>query len=105
MSSVYDQENFIGRVNYAAQCLVRRTGIGSRHFDTCFEMFDGDAVVTALVRRARKNPKLYAAIIQEWRGVFPQGWIDCAERYAATPTRKLSDLAREHRTKRNGDQR
>ena len=94
MASVYDEDNFIGRVNYAAACLVRNTGIGSRHFDTCFEMNDGDAVVTALVRRARKNPKLRAALPL---GLNVDSIEARAAKYESIPTRKLSDLARELR--------
>lgn len=55
MPSVYDPENFSGRVNFAASYI----GAGrstSRSFDTCFEMCDGDAVATALYRRVQKNP-------------------------------------------------
>mgnify|MGYP001159347238 FL=1 len=96
MKSVYDKDNFIGRVNYAAQCFIRKTS-ATRHADTCFEMFDGDAVVTALVRRAQHNPKLYAAIAKQWSGAFPQGWIDTEARYASWPTRRLSILARDLR--------
>jgi hypothetical protein len=62
MPSVYQDDNFAGRVAYAADCISRQRCIGSRSFDTCFEMNDGDAVVTALVRRAQKNPKLAAAL-------------------------------------------
>jgi hypothetical protein len=53
--SVYDPENFIGRVNLAASYIAagRHT---TRTFDTCFEMWDGDAVAAALVRRADANP-------------------------------------------------
>lgn len=103
MASVYQEENFIGRVNYAAQCLVRRSGIGSRHFDTCFEMADGDAVVTALQRRAAKNPRLHEAICREFRscndGHYPESWIKAAEDLAHIPTRKLKDAAREERAR------
>lgn len=92
MPSVYDETNFIGRVNYAAHCLVRRSGIGSRHFDTCFEMGDGDAVVTALIRRADKNPRLREAILREFvsRGEdYPSSWKAAAESLTDIPTRKL----------------
>lgn len=98
MASVYDNDNFAGRVNYAAACLVRKVGIGSRHFDTCFEMFDGDAVVTALVRRARKNPKLKESLS---RGLNVESIEACAAKYEHISTRKLSDLAREMRDSHN----
>lgn len=59
MASVYTDDNFHGRVNYAS-LVISRKGTNTRHFDTCFEMFDGDEVVAALVRRAAKNPRLAA---------------------------------------------
>lgn len=99
MPSVYDAENFIGRVNYAAQCFVRKT-TGTRHFDTCFEMADGDAVVAALVRRAEKNPKLKAAIVSCWPsygGEYAPSWKQAAGELKHVPTRKLREAAREQR--------
>ena len=94
--SVYDPENFSGRVNYAAQCFLRGTGC-TRHFDTCFEMADGDAVVAALVRRAARNPALHAAIARQWREGFPAGWRATAAALAHVPTRLLPGLARVQR--------
>ena len=92
---VYDPEAFSHRVNYAAQCFMR--GTHSRAFDTCFEMNDGDAVVTALVRRAQNNPRLHAAIAPQWSGVFPTEWLETAAQHAAIPTPALPALAREMR--------
>jgi len=91
MSKVHDAGSYQARVNYAALCIMR--GTRSRAFDSCFEMFDGDAVVTALVRRASKNPKLHDAIARDWGGVFPALWEDTARKYEATPTRQLAALA------------
>lgn len=55
MPSVYDAENYQGRVSLAA--LYISTGRDTtRSFDTCFEMYDGDAVATALFRRALADP-------------------------------------------------
>lgn len=70
--SVYDPEAFEVRVNYAAACIVRANGSvpQGRHFDTCFEMNDGDYVVEALVRRAEKNQRLAAVLykaIDKWK--------------------------------------
>jgi hypothetical protein len=93
---VYDPEAFGHRVNYAAQCFMRNTH--SRAFDTCFEMNDGAAVVTALVRRAQNNPKLHAAIASQWSGVFPTEWLETAAKHAAIPTPALPALAHELRT-------
>jgi hypothetical protein len=87
------------RVNFAAAYMVR--GItNSRALDNCFEMWDGDIVVTALVRRAAKNPKLYAAIARQWRDGFPQSWIDTAAKYAHVKTRQLPDIAAAIRAER-----
>jgi hypothetical protein len=63
MPSVYDHENFAGRVNFAAFIITqgRRT---TRSFDTCFEMSDGDAVAAALVRRAQTNERLAANLFR-----------------------------------------
>lgn len=97
--SVYREDAFQERVNYAAQCFMRGTP-STRHFDTCFEMFDGDLVVTALVRRCEKNEKLKGAIARRWADrKFPQDWIDTAAKYADVPTRKLADKAAEVRAK------
>lgn len=55
MPSVYDADNFAGRVNLAA-LYISEGRDSSRSFDTCFEMDDGEAVGLALHRRAQKNP-------------------------------------------------
>jgi hypothetical protein len=100
-ADVYKHDAFTARVNYAAQCFMR--GTRSRRFDGCFEMFDGEAVVTALVRRARKNPRLCAAIARGWSDLkdgLPVLWVETAERYAHHSD--LSALASELRTKAKG---
>lgn len=61
MSSVYDNDDFAGRVNYAATVIARKGG-QTRHFDTCFEMYDGMEVAVAVYRRSLRNPKLAANI-------------------------------------------
>lgn len=54
---VYNPAAFEDRVNYAASVISKGiVPMNGRHFDTCFEMFDGDYVVAALVRRTIKNP-------------------------------------------------
>lgn len=57
MPSVYDPDNFKGRVNYAAQ-VIARGGTQTRHFDTCFEMYDGVTVANAVYRRSFTNQRL-----------------------------------------------
>lgn len=51
---------------------------GSRAFDNCFEMHDGDEIVTYLVERARANPELHAAITRDFGGTFPDNWLRTA---------------------------
>ena len=54
-STVYQDNAFAARVKLAAAYISagRRT---TRTFDTCFEMYDGGIVATALLRRAEKTP-------------------------------------------------
>lgn len=47
---------FRGRVRLAIRCIETGEGLGSRAFDTCFEMSDGSAVVSSIVRRAAVDP-------------------------------------------------
>jgi hypothetical protein len=61
MPSVYDDDNFAGRVSYAATVIARKGG-QTRHFDTCFEMYDGVEVAVTVYRRPLRNPKLAANI-------------------------------------------
>lgn len=61
MSKLNQPENFAGRVNYAALAMLRGQR-STRALDNCFENADADAVCAALVRRARSNPALAAAL-------------------------------------------
>lgn len=58
----------------------------SRLFDTCFEMGDGDQVVTYLVEQSRSNPTLHAAIAEDFRGIFPEKWLATAAKTTAQRT-------------------
>ena len=61
MASVYNPDNFQGRVAFAcAYMLAGRNA--TRTFETCFEMADGDVVCEAIRRRAEKNPRLSARL-------------------------------------------
>lgn len=51
---------------------------GTRAMDDCFEMGDGNEVVTILTKRAAVNPKLHAAICKDYGGNFPASWIKAA---------------------------
>lgn len=93
MPSVYDPENFAGRVNLAASYITKGYNT-TRYFDTCFEMYDGDIVAVALYRRAEKNPKLAAALPRYLDASLREQTL--AE-YAHVPTRQLANAARERR--------
>jgi hypothetical protein len=101
MPSVYDADNFSGRVNYAATVIARRGG-NTRHFDTCFEMWDGDEVAAALVRRADKNPNSPLA-----RNIFKylneESVREVARRYAHLTARQLAQQARDTRAAREAE--
>lgn len=87
-------DNFKYRVNYAAQCFLK--DIKSRGFDNCFEMFDGDAVVVALIRRALKNDKLKQAISKNWRELGPLGFpVDWEKLYVKYTNVKDVDILAE----------
>ena len=51
--SVYNANDFQYRVDFAAN-VISRMGRTTRNFDTCFEMYDGQAVAAALMRRAER---------------------------------------------------
>lgn len=77
--SVYEPDNFAGRVKLAASYISGGRD-GNRTFDTCFEMHDGVAVSIALYRRTLKNPdtKLAANI---WRYLCKETVIEVAHKY------------------------
>lgn len=81
-------ETFSDRVNYAARWIVsgRET---NRRFDSCFECFDGDAVVLALCRRAEKNERLRQMLP---RYIAETSIRDVPQRYIG---RKPEDVSRE----------
>lgn len=97
-------EDFHGRVNYAIACFRRgRQATRNRGFDDCFEMYDGDLVVTAIVRRAQADAELYEAIGRAWVGYddedpkFPKDWLATAEKYSNVTN--LAGAAREMRAR------
>lgn len=94
MSRLNIPENFSGRVNYAAKCLVKGPGMNgfTRSFDNCFENCDGEVVVAALARRAQTNMKLLAGL-RKW---FDESHVsDCVNKYAGVSC--LADAARRRR--------
>lgn len=94
--SVYDTENFAGRVKLAASYILqgRRT---TRTFDTCFEMHDGDVVAAALYRRAENNPKLAEALPRYLNADLR---AETVAKFAGIPTRELPEEARRTRAER-----
>jgi hypothetical protein len=82
------QKTFSERVNYAARWIVSGRPT-SRSFDSCFECWDGDAVVLALCRRAEKNDRLRQSLP---RYIAESSLRDVPARYAG---RKPADVSRE----------
>jgi len=104
MASVYDPDAFAQRVNYAARCiLIGGSRTRTRHFDTCFEMSDGELVVTALIRRAEKNPRLAQAIRRMMGVDGVELWQRSAAKWAHVPTRQLAAVARAEREGKHGE--
>ena len=97
MPSVYDSENFSGRVSFACAHIARRGG-DTRHFDTCFEMYDGTAVAIGVYRRSLKNPKIAANI---WKYLGRD--IVMAEVEEFKHVTNLAQFARELRQKSQSD--
>jgi hypothetical protein len=78
------------RVRRAASLLkAGKTDI--RQFDNCFEMHDGDLVVTALVRQAQTDPELAAAMYSRFAY-----WQTTAQEYALLSNSELAYEARRH---------
>ena len=101
MPSVYDSENYHGRVALAANYISRRLN-GTRTFDTCFEMYDGDLVAVALYRRVTRNPD--SALARNiWNYLNRESVTATAAKYAHVPTRQLPDVARTVRAKARAD--
>ena len=96
MRQLYNENAFLARVNFAEECF-RNHQTHTRAMDSCFEMYDGAAVVVALVRRARLDGALYVAIASDWSDRFPAEWLDLETKYSHIPTERLVNLARELR--------
>ncbi|HEV7283628.1 MAG TPA: hypothetical protein VGN75_02145 [Kaistia sp.] len=99
MSRLNDPENFRGRVNYAAKVIAYGRS-PTRAFDNCFENYDGDEVATVILRRSRKNARL-AANLQRYLNL--SSIEDAAERLADVPTRRLPEVARQTRARRQAE--
>ncbi|MGE0232440.1 MAG: hypothetical protein AB7O39_17225 [Flavobacteriaceae bacterium] len=99
MSRLNDPENFRGRVNYAAKVIAYGRS-PTRAFDNCFENYDGDEVATVILRRSRNNARL-AANLQRYLSL--SSIEAAAERLADIPTRKLPEVARQTRARRQAE--
>lgn len=99
--SVYDTNAFNERVNFAAGYISAKRST-TRRFDTCFEMYDGDAVAVALVRRAEANPhgKLAANL---YSYLSRETVAKTAQKFRTIPTKHLPLLAQELRAKAKRD--
>lgn len=96
-------KSFQQRVNYAAQCILNQQ-TRSREFDSCFEMFDGDLVAAAIVRRCEVDDVLRAALAN-WQShgrssEIPAEWLEAAAKY-----KDVSNLARKARSVRQQQER
>ena len=94
-------DDFHGRVAYAARCFLR--GTQSRAFDSCFEMYDGDLVVTALVRRCATDANLRRAVERDYSGMLPESWQQAAQKHK--DTKRLGVAARTMRLNRGNHER
>lgn len=95
MARVYDTDAFAERVSLACAYIAARKET-TRKFDTCFEMYDGDAVGVAVYRRSLRNPRLRANL---WRYLGRPMLVELAYRERRRPTRQLSAWAAELRRK------
>ena len=94
--------SFAGRVAYAIEGIKRRED--SRAFDSCFEMHDGDFVVTAIMRRAQTDPELQAGIIRLFinaTDLESVPWNRAATALAHLSDHALEDAARKARADAN----
>ena len=99
-------ETFPNRVEYAAICILNQT-TRSREFDNCFEMYDGDVLVAALIRKAETQPELRTAIAL-WQShgksqELPDEWLQAAAKYC--DVNNLTKRARQVRARRSKEAR
>lgn len=95
MPSINTDDNFKGRVAYAASVISsgRRT---SRAFDNCFEHHDGDEVLAIIFRRAEKNLKLADNLAKYFDVTIAQEHVD---KLAGISTRDMPAHAAETRAR------
>lgn len=88
------RNSFSCRVNLAANYISQGRNI-TRSFDSCFENYDGDAVVIALARRVIKSPdgKLAKNI---WNYLSKDSVMPLVEKYADLSRSGLNELSQEY---------
>lgn len=96
---------FRARCELAAHCLRTGNGLGSRGFDNCFEMFDGNFVVRALDMWRNDDPALARGIAAFWRSDEAcAGFEDAAAQLRhITCFERLTNRAALHRLERKFD--
>ncbi len=83
------KKNYSHRVNYAHKALINNER--SREFNNCFEMYDGEYVVAALMRRAKKDPVFKAAILKDFSTASDGAWERVPWHKTADKLSRLSD--------------
>ena len=99
LTKIYDPAARAYRVRYAIANILRDRVVNEGAFHCCFEMGDENEVVSAILRRGLKNPKLRAALenshlvnLTQWLGRYPE----LAEAYYASETQAPNQKLREH---------
>ena len=91
-------DDFTGRVEYAARCISEgRDTSCNRAFSSCFEMDDGDEVVTMLIRLARRRPALSVNL---HKYLDPNTIYKAADRLAHVPDSEMAAHAAATRARR-----
>lgn len=92
MSAIHQRHGFRARVAHAAH-VIRENGEAGQDFDTCFEMWDGDAVAVALWRMS-KYDMLLAMNLPKFIGTGDK-LMAVVERYKHVPDEQLDRVSRD----------
>jgi hypothetical protein len=97
------ENNFNSRVEYAIAYIknpsILKRANTQRKFDSCFEQYDGNYVIAALVRRAAKTKNFEDALfnflgVDTWKK-----WIETANKFSHFSNKELKIEADEYRAK------
>ena len=91
-------DTFTARVDYAARVISKRRET-SRAFDGCFENYDGDEVVAALILRARRNERIAANLP---RYICAESIATVGQAFAAMTSRQIAEQAASKRMAMEG---